>query len=108
MWAAMNFVKLLRGIRMLSLSPPLNTWKRLQTRSLNLSETFAGQRNAVQAGLGRGTSASDAACAERCFLYRSIWYMTVATGNVSRRVEIIDGFVVPAMLVLRLRHLHHN
>ena len=41
----------------------------------------------------------DAACAERCFLYRSIWYMTV---------EIIDGFVVPTMLVLRVRHLHHN
>ena len=28
-------------------------------------------------------------------MYKSIWFKTVATGNVSRRAVIIDGFVVP-------------
>ena len=61
MWAAMNFVTVLRGSRLLPLSPPLNAWKRLQTRSLNLSETKSrGQINLVQACVGSTTAAGAA------------------------------------------------
>ena len=54
-----------------------------------------GQRNVVQAPLGRDTTASDAACAERCSLYSLVGSNTVATGNESRRAVMICGLVEP-------------